>query len=251
MPCRSREGVKPGSCRRVLPEGRKGARRLCKQEGGKERQQWEGPCLYASGRMMYPARHGPDAVLFGPAADSLKNISESICHEENARHPDDPGARLLFLRSRPECDCPADRSGGGHGSGPCRPTRPPRLRPKMWRQAIAATRKARSITTLPAAIIRARASAKLLPPRRMPRPPGTAPARSARARDTPRAGRERLFLCGRARQGKPFLAIFSGCFAVINVAIRGVQGLVSSACAGIKSRGNGRTAPGLAGKPAS
>ena len=82
----------------------------------------------------------------------------------------------------------------------------------------------------------------------MPRPPGTAPARSARARDTPGAGRERLFLCGRTRQGKPFLAIFSGCFAVINVAIRGVQGLVSSACAGIKSRGNGRTAPGLAGK---
>ena len=105
----------------------------------------------------------------------------------------------------------------------------------MWRQAIAATRKARSITTLPAAIIRARASAKLLPPRRMPRPPGTAPARSARARDTPGAGRERLFLCGRIRQGKPFLAIFSGCFAVINVAIRGVQGLVSSLVLGSRA----------------
>ena len=171
-----------------------------------------GPCLYASGRMMYPAWHGPDAVLFRPAADSLKNISESICHEENARHPDDPGARLLFLRSRPECACPAGRSGGDHGSGPCRQTRPQGCAPKDWRQAIAATRKARSITTLPAAIIRARASAKLLPLRRMPRPPGTAPARSARARAASVAGRERLFLCGRARQGKPFLAAFSGLF---------------------------------------
>ena len=69
----------------------------------------------------------------------------------------------------------------------------------------------------------------------MPRPPGTAPARSARARDTPGAGRERLFLCGRIRQGKPFLAIFSGCFAVINVAIRGVQGLVSSLVLGSRA----------------
>ena len=94
------------------------------QAGGRERKAaMGGPCLYASGRMMYPARHGPDAVLFRPAADSLKNISESICHEENARHPDDPGARLLFLRSRPERSCPAGRSGGDHGSGPCRQTR--------------------------------------------------------------------------------------------------------------------------------
>ena len=81
----------------------------------------------------------------------------------------------------------------------------------------------------------------------MPRLPGTAPARSARARDTPRAGRERLFLCGRARQGKPFLAIFSGCFAVINVAIRGVQGLVSSACWDQEKR-KGEGSLGLAGK---
>ena len=81
--------------------------------------------------MMYPARHGPDAVLFRPAADSLKNISESICHEENARYPDDPGARLLILRSRPECSCPAGRSGGDHGSGPCRQTRPKAAPQKM------------------------------------------------------------------------------------------------------------------------
>ena len=52
----------------------------------------------------------------------------------------------------------------------------------------------------------------------MPRPPGTAPARSARARDTPGAGRERLFLCGRTRQGKPFWGL-PGCFAVINVTV--------------------------------
>ena len=197
MRCCSREGVKPGSCRRVLPERRKGQGAM--QAGGRERKAaMGGPCLYASGRMMYPARHGPDAVLFGPAADSLKTFRRVSAMKKIARHPDDPGARVLFLRSRPECACPAGRS-GGHGSGPLPPNPPPRLRPKRWRQAIAATRKARSTTILPAAIIRARASAKLLLLRRMPRPPATAPARSARARDTPIAGRERLFLCGRAR----------------------------------------------------
>ena len=81
----------------------------------------------------------------------------------------------------------------------------------------------------------------------MPRPPATAPARSARARDTPRAGRERLFLCGRARQGKPFLGA-AGLFAVINVRVTAYRGLVFSVCAGSKGRGKGRTAPELAGK---
>lgn len=46
--------------------------------------------------------------------------------------------------------------------------------------------------------------AKLLPLRRMPRLPGTAPARSARARYTPGAGRERLFLCGGPGRGSRF-----------------------------------------------